>query len=257
MSVSDQDLLHHLSRMPLVDTAELAMITGEAHVAMHRGLACLLAQGIAGRVSHGTAHLPPSRRYYLTRKGIAEAADALGFDTPSDHVRAYPMSREWLTLLIRRMDAVATVYRLAESLSPGTDRLRAIAEYGYRRRPGHCRNIPARHVGPVAPSGLHHRSRRHAPRLSRPFPGRRPSGTAAQSHPSVGYHYQVTDYVVHPDATFWLSLALRSDPGKLPPMPRGTAKPPSSRCRRSSKVRPCSTLPSMRATGDDVPAIRR
>ena len=299
MSISDQDLLHHLSRMPLVDTAELAMITGEAHVAMHRGLACLLAQGIAGRVSHGTAHLPPSRRYYLTRKGIAEAADALGFDTPSDHVRAYPMSREWLTLLIRRMDAVATVYRLSESLSPGThglrtqvdfqrrgrfdavitrhdgrsfgvvrqgpalrrrslyDRLRAIAEYGYRRRPGHCRNIPARHVGPVAPSGLHHRSRRHAPRLSRPFPGRRPSGTAAQSHPSVGYHYQVTDYVVHPDATFWLSLALRSDPGKLPPMPRWTAKPPSSRCRRSSKVRPCSTLPSMRATGDDVPAIRR
>ena len=134
MSVSDQDLLHHLCRMPLVDTAELAMITGEAHVAMHRGLACLLAQGIAGRVSHGTVHLPPSRRYYLTRKGIAEAADALGFDTPSDHVRAYPMSREWLTLLIRRMDAVATVYRLSESLSPGTDGLRTQVDFQRRGR---------------------------------------------------------------------------------------------------------------------------
>ena len=178
MSVSDHELLHHLSQMPLVDTAELAMITGEAHVAIHRGLACLLSEGIAGRVSHGTAHLPSSRRYYLTRKGIAEAADALGFDTPSDFVRAYPVSREWLSLLIRRMDAVASVYRLAASLSPGInglrtqvdfhrrgrfdavitrhdgrsfgvvrqgpalrrrslyDRLRAIAEYGYRRRPG-------------------------------------------------------------------------------------------------------------------------
>ena len=52
MSVSDQELLHHLSRMPLVDTAELAMITGEAHVAIHRGLAGLLSDGIAGRVSH-------------------------------------------------------------------------------------------------------------------------------------------------------------------------------------------------------------
>ena len=54
MSVSDQELLHHLSRMPLVDTAELAMITGEGHVAIHRGLSGLL-DGIVGRVSHGTA----------------------------------------------------------------------------------------------------------------------------------------------------------------------------------------------------------
>ena len=177
MSVSDQELLHYLSRMPLVDTAELAMITGESHATVHRGLTGLLDEGLAGRVSNGTAHLPSSRRYYLTRKGVGAAAGILGFDTPSDYVRAYPASREWLTLLIRRMDAVATVYRLAASLSPGTvglrtqvdfhrrgrfdavitlhngrsfgvvrqgralrrrslyDRLRAIAEYRYRRRP--------------------------------------------------------------------------------------------------------------------------
>ena len=102
----------------------------------------------------------------------------LGFATPSDFVRAYPVPREWLALLIRRMDAVASIYRLAASLSPGMDglrshvefhrqgrfdatitlhdgrsfgvarqglalrrrslydRLRAIAEYDYRRRPG-------------------------------------------------------------------------------------------------------------------------
>ena len=52
MSVSDQELLHHLSRMPFVDTAELAMISGEAHIAMHRGLTGLLSDGIVGRVSH-------------------------------------------------------------------------------------------------------------------------------------------------------------------------------------------------------------
>ena len=178
MSVSDWELLHHLSRMPFIDTAELAMILGEAHVAIHRGLAGLLDEGIVGRVVHGTAHLPSSRRYYLTRKGVGEAAGILDFNTPSEFVRAYPVSREWLTLLIRRMDAVASTYRLAASLSSGTDgletqvdfrrrgrfdavitrhdgrsigvvrqgpalrrrslydRLRAIAEYGYRRRPG-------------------------------------------------------------------------------------------------------------------------
>ena len=84
MSVSDGELLHHLSRMPFIDTAELAMILGEAHVAIHRGLAVLLADGIVGRVSHGTSHLPPSRRYYLTAHGIRETAGMLGFDTASE-----------------------------------------------------------------------------------------------------------------------------------------------------------------------------
>ena len=39
------------------------------------------------------------------------------------------MSREWLTLLIRRMDAVAAVYRLAATMSPGTDGLRTLVEF--------------------------------------------------------------------------------------------------------------------------------
>ena len=134
MSVSDQELLHHLSWMPLVDTAELAMILGEAHVAVHRGLAGLLDGGIVGRVSHGTAHLSSSKRHYLTAKGVGEAAGFLGFETSSDFVRAYPVSREWLTLLIRRMDAVASVYRLAASLSPGIDGLRTQVEFHRRGR---------------------------------------------------------------------------------------------------------------------------
>ena len=178
MSVSEQELLHHLSRMPFIDTAELAMILGEAHVTIHRWLTDLLTDGFVARVNHGTAHLPSSRRYYLTARGIREAAEILGFEVASDYVRAYPVSREWITLLIRRMDAVASIYRLAASLSPGIDgqcsqvdfhrrgrfdavitlhsgrsfgvvrqgpalrrrslydRLRAIAEYHYSRRPG-------------------------------------------------------------------------------------------------------------------------
>ena len=134
MAPSDQRLLDSLSRTPFVDSAELALILGEPHATVHRALTGLLAQGIIGRVSHGAAHLPSSQRYYLTTKGIGEAAQALGFETPSDFVRAYPMSREWLTLLIRRMDAVAAVYRLAASLSPGIDGLRSHVEFHRRGR---------------------------------------------------------------------------------------------------------------------------
>ena len=134
MNLSDRQLLHSLSRMPFIDTAEIAGVLGEPHATVHRALTALLAEGIVGRVIHGTAHLPSSERYYLTAKGIKEAAKTLGFDTPSDFVRAYPISGEWLALLIRRMDAVAAVYRLASSLSPGIDSLRSHVEFHRRGR---------------------------------------------------------------------------------------------------------------------------
>ena len=134
MAISERQLLHFLGQMSFSDSAELAGILGEPHATVHRGLTRLLADGIAGRVSHGTAHLPSSQRYYLTTKGIGEAAGILGFDTPSDFVRAYPVSREWLALLIRRLDAVAAVYRLAASLSPGIDALRSHVEFHRRGR---------------------------------------------------------------------------------------------------------------------------
>ena len=177
MAFSERQLLDSLSRTPFIDSAELASILGEAHATVHRALAGLLADDIVGRVSHGTEHLPSSHRYHLTADGIRQSAELLNFEMPSDFVRAYPVSREWLTLLIRRMDAVAAIYRLAASMSPGTgarrshvevhrrgrfdatialhdgrrfgvvrqglalrrrslyDRLRAIAEYDYTRRP--------------------------------------------------------------------------------------------------------------------------
>ena len=105
MALCDRQLLDSLSRTPFVDSAELAGILGKPHATVHRALADLLAPGIVGRVSHGTGHLPSSQRYYVTANGIREAAQVLGFETPSDFVRAYPVSREWLALLIRRMDA--------------------------------------------------------------------------------------------------------------------------------------------------------
>ena len=134
MAISDRQLLDALSRMPFIDSAELAGILGEPHATVHRALTGLLADGIVGRVSHGTAHLPSSQRYHLTAQGIREAAGFLGFETPSDFVRAYPVSREWLALLIRRMDAVAATYRLAASLSPGTDGLRSHVDFHRRGR---------------------------------------------------------------------------------------------------------------------------
>ena len=134
MTLSDQQILDSLGRMPFIDTGELAGVLAEPHATVHRALTGLLTDRIVGRVSHGTAHLPSSRRYYLTANGIRQAAELLGFGTPSDFVRAYLASREWLRLFMRRMDAVAAVYRLAASLSPGTGSLRSHVEFHRRGR---------------------------------------------------------------------------------------------------------------------------
>ncbi len=134
MSITDRQLLDALSGMPFIESTELALILGEPHATVHRRVSELLSEGIVARANHGTAHLPSSGRYCLTAQGIREAADFLGFATPSDFARAYPMSREWLALLIRRMDAVASIYRLASSLSPGVDGLRSRVEFHRRGR---------------------------------------------------------------------------------------------------------------------------
>ena len=122
MRLTERQLLDALASMPFVDTLELAVILGEAYATVHRALTGLLADGIAARVNHGTVHLPTSGRWFLTAKGTAEAAEALGFVTPSEFVRVYPVSQQWLTLLRDRMDAVASICRLAMALSPGMAR---------------------------------------------------------------------------------------------------------------------------------------
>ena len=134
MAFSRDRILDALARLPFIDAGELALILGEPLATVHRALTNLLADSLAGRASHGTSLLPSSHRYHLTRNGIAEAAGVLGYDAPSDFVRAYPVSRQWLTLLIRRMDAVAPVYRLAATLSPGVDGLETRVEFQRRGR---------------------------------------------------------------------------------------------------------------------------
>ena len=83
MALSERQLLDALSRTPFVDSAELAGILSEPLATVHRTLAYLLAEGIVGRVSRGTAHLPSSQKYHLTASGIRRAAGLLDYDTPS------------------------------------------------------------------------------------------------------------------------------------------------------------------------------
>ena len=76
--------------------------------------------------------MPPENNCDCSTKGISAASEAIDFDAPSEFLLAYPVSREWLTLLIRRIDAVASVYRLSASMSPGIAGLRSHVEFPAR-----------------------------------------------------------------------------------------------------------------------------
>ena len=82
VAFSDRKRLDGLNQTPFVDSAELALILSEPHATVHRTLVDLLAEGIVERISHGTAHLPSSQRYFITANGIRETGGILGFCTP-------------------------------------------------------------------------------------------------------------------------------------------------------------------------------
>ena len=185
VAITERQLLDALSRMPFADSAELTGILGEPHATVHRWLSDLLTDGVVGRVSHGIAHLPSSQRYFITANGLRKATEVLDFDTPSDYVRAYPMSREWLTLLMRRMDAVASVYRLAASMSHGIDGLGTRVEF--HRRGRFDATITRTWTCPFPPSFGRSRSMRRP--TATPWPAStwtRPRAGTSQTGPSSG-----------------------------------------------------------------------
>ena len=78
MAFSRERILKSLARLPFIDAGDLAIILGEPTVTVHRAQAALLQDGLAQRVSRGTACLPSSHRYFVTGRGISAERSLLG-----------------------------------------------------------------------------------------------------------------------------------------------------------------------------------
>ena len=160
MSPIQRDLqtLECLASMPFIDTAELAGILGDAHSTIHRALTGLLAEGIVGRASHGTApptvepEILPDGQRYQKGGGTARLRDALGLRAGLPHVQG-----------------------VAGAAHPQDGR-------GGERLPTRCLDIPRHRRAPVPggvpPQGPLRRRNRPArrPQLRRGAPGPAPCG---------------------------------------------------------------------------------
>ena len=110
---------------PLVDGMELAAITARSNRTTYRHLKTLADAGLTAHFNRGTLVLAASRRHFPTKSGISCAADSLGI-LRSEVIRRYPVSKQWLDILLQRFDTVATTYRFAAALAHGDETVRPL-----------------------------------------------------------------------------------------------------------------------------------
>ena len=101
---------------PFLDGIELSALSGLSRRSAFRQLRRLAESGHIASVLHATPHIPRTRRHYLTRRGVRQLALELGVE-PEDALLSHPLSAQWQRILVRRLDAVAFIYRLASSLA--------------------------------------------------------------------------------------------------------------------------------------------
>ena len=109
LSTNEWHLVNKLSQMPFIDTIELTFLSDLTDGKVSYALKQLEQEDLANSILHTTPLTDPSRRYYLTRKGVRLFLDHTGV---SRSETTLPISREWYLSLLRRLDSVRTVYRI-------------------------------------------------------------------------------------------------------------------------------------------------
>ena len=109
-------LLRALASMPFLDRLDMVAVTGWSRGAVYEAVEKLVTGGFCASVLHAADPLPPSRRFHLTAAGLRRFADEE--DRPVEALlRERPLSAQWRRSLMERLDAVASIYRLASVLS--------------------------------------------------------------------------------------------------------------------------------------------
>ena len=121
----ERDLLRLVAELPLADRIELARLSHWSERAVYQRLGDLKRAGLVEDLAHASELIRPTRRFLLTADGIARLAAEQGRSRDMI-LREYPISEQWRRTLIRRIDAVAVIYRLASALAEveGPPRLR-------------------------------------------------------------------------------------------------------------------------------------
>ena len=111
----DWIILGKLAAMPFIDSEELAYLSDVRPYKTSDSLDTICKLKLGASIPHCTPNTQSSARFYLTRKGVR-----LYLDRALTHrsQTTLPITREWYTSLLRRLDTVRIVYRIARSFVP-------------------------------------------------------------------------------------------------------------------------------------------
>ena len=112
----EPDLLRALASMPFLDRQEMVAVSGWSKAAVREAVEKLETGGLCASVLHAAHPFPPARRFHLTTAGLRRLAN--DEDRPFETLlRDRPLSAQWRRSLMERLDALASVYRMACLLS--------------------------------------------------------------------------------------------------------------------------------------------
>ena len=112
----ETELLSALASMPFLDRQEIAAVTGMSRGAVYEAVESLERGGLADSIPHASDLAPPTRRYCLTADGLHKLARE-GKTTVDALLRSRPVSGWWRRMLLDRLDALPSLYRLASAVA--------------------------------------------------------------------------------------------------------------------------------------------
>ena len=110
------ELLRRLAWTPFLDRLEMVCLAGWSRGAVYEAVQRLEQGGLVASIPHAADLTPPGRRYCLTADGVRRLAGEEN-TTVDGLLHTRPVSEEWRRILLDRLDAVASVYRLASTVA--------------------------------------------------------------------------------------------------------------------------------------------
>ena len=112
----ETELLALLAQAPFLDRQEMAAISGRSRGAVYEAVHRLEEGGLVDSIPHSADLAPPARRYCLTAGGVRKLAETNG-ETVDRLLRSCAVSQQWRRILLERLDALASIHRLASTVA--------------------------------------------------------------------------------------------------------------------------------------------
>ena len=109
-------LLGLLAQAPFLDRQEMAAISCRSRGAVYEAVHRLEESGLVDSIPHAADLAPPTRRYCLTAVGVRRLAEMNG-GTVDGLLRSRAVSQQWRRILLERLDALASIHRLASTIA--------------------------------------------------------------------------------------------------------------------------------------------